>query len=170
MANTFSLIETITIASNQSSITFSNIPQTYTDLFCVTSLKNAQANYGGYAIQPNSQLNGWTKRGIRAAYTSSVQPVSGSNSYDGSYLPDYRSNGWGNDYFYIAGYTRTSLPKSYITHSGQQSYSQLNDWTILNNYLITTSETGAVTSLRLWLDTDSFQSGSTASLYGISNA
>lgn len=171
MANTFIKIETITLTSDNSSITFTNIPQTYTDLFCITSLRNAQNNYGGYQIQPNSVTSGYTKRGIRGAYSTSVQPISGSSSVDGSYLPISGSLGstFGNDSFYIANY-RGSQSKSYFTHSGQLASSSSADATILHNWLISTDTTGSVTSLRLWLDTDTFVTGSSATLYGIKNS
>lgn len=54
MPNTFTLIETKSLASNSNTILFSSIPDTYTDLILFSSVRNAQNNYGGYYIYFNN--------------------------------------------------------------------------------------------------------------------
>lgn len=171
MAITYTLIQSITLGSNNSTITFSNIPNSYTDLMCITTLRSANNNYGGYQVRPNAVTTGYTRRGIRGAYTNLVQAQSGSAPTDVSYLPTSGStaNIFSNDWFYIANYQGTQA-KSFFTHSGQVATTGSNDATIFHDWMITTSANSALTSLVLTMDTDQFLAGSSASLYGIKNS
>lgn len=168
----FELIQSITLGTDSQYITFSNIPQTYTDLLCVTSLRNNGAGYGGYVIQPNAVTTGWLSRGVSVTSTT-VNNYARDDLYDQSFIHRTMADnqgGWGNDYFYIARYTG-SQEKSFYTHSAVTSPTTTTNRRMLHNYAMSGHTGSAVSSLRLGIvDTNQLLAGSTASLYGISNA
>ncbi len=84
MANTYQLISSTTLGSNQSTVVFSSIPQTYTDLVIRASIRGSG---GGTNDQLSIWFNGETS-GTNYSYTnlqgnvSSVLSGSASNTSD----------------------------------------------------------------------------------------
>jgi len=165
MALTFEPIATTTLSSTVAEITFSSIPQTYTDLCLIFSAKldgtfnifcrvngNGSVNYGAQRILFNgssaaaaprdSQNDGWWL-GV------------GLNAYAMAMVVD------------IPSYTNTGTYKTAVSHFGGTETGQ-------GRCGITTSvfqgNTTAISSLVLRSDAGLFYSGTYATLYGITGA
>jgi hypothetical protein len=80
MANTYKLIEARTLNSNQTSITFSSIPQTYTDLLIKASTRNLASNSSGINIYLNSTTPGSQYKEVRLYGTGSATGSDTGNS------------------------------------------------------------------------------------------
>lgn len=177
MANTFTLIGTTTIgAGGSSSIGFSSIPATYTDLMIVGAIKTNRAN-------PNDFIKGYFNTdqtdGNYAGYLSygSATGSPTSLTFAGASAPRYFgeccgdtgavTNNFSSTYIYIQDYATVGITKCYVSEGGQ------NAWGGTNNQIISTaigrwSGTAAINAVTfvpgvqtLWLQ------HSTLSLYGI---
>ena len=63
MAKTYAAIQTIVCAGGESSVTFSNIPQNYSDLKLVMSVRGTRSNgYDGVYATFNSITSGYTDK------------------------------------------------------------------------------------------------------------
>jgi hypothetical protein len=164
----------IKIASNTvgvggaTSVAFSSIPATYTDLQLVVSSRIPNSTPQPMFIRFNGSTASYSQRYIEGT-GSSV----GSTSYSGSLAfvgaspgSSYTANTFGNSTVYIANY-RTSNSKSFSSegvteNNGTVSYSYLyaNLWAV----------TDAITSMTIFPNGDNFVQYSTFTLYGISNA
>jgi hypothetical protein len=162
MPNTYTLIERITVgAAGASSITFTSIPQTYTDLKIVCSARtNASDVAQSIRVRPNASSTGYTY--IR---------LTGNGSSAGSQGTEYNpANGntatastFSNNEIYIPNYT-SSNNKS-ISADGVSENNASEAYAILTATLWANS--AAITSLELSLASGLFQQYSTFYLYGI---
>lgn len=157
------------LASSQASITFSSIPQTYTDLYLVCSLRSARATIGDDIV---FRFNGDTAanyawRALLGSGSSVSSSANGSAtlgyygicSASGSTSSTFGSNG-----LYIPNYTSSTAKSASVDavseHNGTESYQFLtaNRW----------SGTAAITSITVFSDTgNNFVQYSSATLYGI---
>jgi hypothetical protein len=166
MANTYKLISSVTVGSGgAASITFSSIPQTYTDLVIRASIRDANgARYSTIFIRPNGSSSNFTGRRLYAdgsSYGSDTDASSGLTSGATS-----TASTFGIFEAYIPNYT-SSNNKSISTDSAGESDNSTGIYQMLAANLWSVSS--AITSIRL--DTsDTIQQYSTAYLYGISNA
>jgi hypothetical protein len=164
---TISLIETKTLASATTSIGFTSIPQTFTDLVVLYSFRDTGTNGAERVHQTALTLNSST-----SGFTSRVLAGSGSTMFSFSDTPRFSgwhpdanaaSNTFGNTSLYLPNYTG-STNKSY-------SIDQAAENTELKTYISITaglwSNTAAITSLTLTTLGTNLAIGSTASLYGI---
>ena len=174
MAETFTLIETYTVPSGGiSTITFSNIPQTYTDLMILGSLKTSRnadndfikgyfnsdqtdSNYAGFiAYNGGGTIAGGTFSALGAPrYFGDVPANAGANN----------SNWFSSTRIWIHGYT-DSYVKSYGSECGQNS----NNTAQLCTYACGRwNGTAAITSISFVCGvTGPWKEFSTLSLYGI---
>lgn len=166
-ANTYSLIQTITLASTGSA-TFTNIPDKYTDLKLIVNARSTTPN-DQFALKFNGAdyVAQWCRLSGADAATLFVETdaasTSGSFIYGGvSFLS--QTGFWGCSDVYIPNYTSTS-PKpvggygaNKSTTPGSQSMSYSGGHT----------NTGAITQIEV-LSTGGaiFQTNSVFSLYGI---
>jgi hypothetical protein len=172
MPGTYEPIATTTLGSSSSTITFTSIPSTYTDLVLIL-------NYGQSATDQSSWLrvgNGSIDSGTNYSMTA----LSGNGS---SARSDRNSNSsvmyWG---FYVIG--ATSLTNNAIFHFQNYSNTTTNK-TVLsrvnNPYSGSYPGTGAtvglwrstsaINQIRLGIDASAtYSSGTTATLYGIAAA
>jgi len=169
MALTYTAIETVTLSSAQSSIEFTSIPQTYTDLAILYSLRSnraSQVNSSGRVLFNGSTSN-YSYREI-VGTGSAVGNNSGSNGAL-IYIPASTATGstFGNALVYIPNYAG----------SNNKSYSV--DFVAENNAI---NIDGQGLSVGLWSDSSAitsvkveeanganFVQYSTATLYGIKN-
>lgn len=169
MANeTYKLISSVTVGSTPAStIDFTSIPQTYTDLKIVYSLRSndTNANGGNFFY---FQFNGAGFTGLSAR----IMGGNGSTVFNGTgslyaYMDpsDYTANTFSNGEFYIPNYT-SGYNKTYGVISANE-----NNATNANMALGAGlwSNTSAVTSIRLAPYSGNFVQHSTAYLYGIVN-
>jgi hypothetical protein len=164
----YNLIATTTVGSGgASSIVFSGIPQTYTDLKVVMSLRSntADASSGYYF---DVFLNG-----VSANRSGKFVQGSGSVFASGSYTPwgvqtsgDMTASVFSSGEMYIPNYTGSSY-KSFSIDSVQE-----NNTTLARQVLVAGlwSDTAAVTSITFTAAAGLFVQYSSATLYGIKNS
>ena len=176
MPTTMNLIAKQTVGSaGAASITFSNIPQTFTDLKLVMSWRNtAQA-----VQQSNAHLtfNGATSRYYEILlYTPSVSnPASVSRQNAFPYLTWFGSgngasttaNTFGSTETYICNYT-SSDPKS-ISSDGVTENNAVDAWMLVTAGLWNPTTNAPITSITLTCDVNAFREFSEFTLYGISS-
>ena len=153
-------IETVTVGSGgAASITFSAIPDTYTDLYLVVSGRNSVDNY--FSLR----FNGLTTNLTSKALIGTGSAVS-SSSY--SFIPihdgytSYTASTFGSSSIYIPNYT-SAIAKSVSVDSVSENNATATGMRIVAGLWNSTS---AITSIQL-VSAGSFQQYSSASLYGI---
>ena len=163
MANTFIKIASVTVgAGGASSMTFSSIPQTYTDLKLLVSGRSSDGNFG-YQIRLNNTTTSYSGRWIEGVGTS-VSSYTNSDAL-GGYLTysTQTANTFCNSEAYIPNYTG-STNKSYSIDTVQESNSATGVYLAMGAML--RSNTDAITSIVLTINT-LFVQHTTATLYGI---
>lgn len=167
MPNTFTLISSVTVnTSIASSIDFTSIPSTYTDLCVKFSIRGDNSAAYGFYITLNSSTSSFTTRwvegngsgintGTTARFIAAETPSSAtSNTFCNGelYIPNY------------AGSNYKSISTDNVTENNSTTA-----YTDLNSNLW--SNTAAITSLSLVSGSPmSFVRYSTAYLYGIKNS
>lgn len=171
MANTLIPIQTYTLTGSAGSVVFSDIPQVYTDLKIVVSARNDRGTQGpGYLqIKLNDSTSSFTSKHIA---NSSDTPTSVASA---SRTDNYASWSLGTGYatattfnnseFYFANYTSSSNK----TFSGQSVNENNGSWSLLDEFAFVWANTSAITKIELVAASQNFVSGSTFTLYGVSN-
>jgi hypothetical protein len=169
MPSTYIPIATQTISSNTSSVTFSSIPQIYTDLVLVVNAfenSNApvylRANGLSTSIYSNTWMRGDGTTATSSRYNTAALGGSGLNLDNFSAQPPFPSNFSGQATYNIMNYSNATTFKTVMLRHGS------SNWTIANVGLIQT--TSAITSLEIYPFSTTWAAGSTFSLYGIANA
>ena len=161
--NTYVALQTQTLGSTTASVTFSSIPQTYTDLVIVTNVKSPTT--GNMFIQFNGDSNTNYSRTVLSGSGSAV--VSARNSNIAKLYCDY--NGYFNTGFdntkiiQIQNYSNTTTNKTCLIRSGAAA-------TGVDAIVGMWRNTAAITSILVDSDGANFSSGSTFTLYGIANS
>lgn len=167
MALTYEPIATYTVASSTSSITFSSIPQTYTDLVLVTNEKQTASSARSSAMQFNSDSN--------SNYTTTAIRGDGTTPYS------YRISSTGKIYYgYWAYSTNAGFDLVTITHINNYTSTSVCKTTITRGSSVVANtemvvgvwnSTAAINSIYLFMDNlSNFDVGSTFTLYGIKAA
>lgn len=167
MANTFVKIATVTVPSGgQSAITFSSIPQTYTDLCLKLSSRGVNANLYNYV---SVAFNGSTSNQTQIQLEGDGSSVSSATLSNFQFITDAGSNTtntFGNHELYIPNYAsanyKSASMDSVMEQNGTTAYCDAKAyyWSI----------NSAITSITLTGITGNFAEFSTAYLYGISNS
>jgi hypothetical protein len=168
MPNTFELIASTTLGSAASSIDFTSIPSTYTDLCVLLSTRNSSTN-----LNNSIGINGSTSN-----FSLRVLGGDGSSTYSASRTDNLNaflstesgntSNTFASTYFYFpnyAGSTNKSYSVDNVTeNNGSGAYAQLlaGLW----------SQTAAINRITFYAGNgaSNFVTNSTAYLYGVKNA
>lgn len=168
---TYTPISTTTLTTAAASITFSSIPQTYTDLVIVATTNGSRASLGGdIRCQLNSDtgtnyswtmMQGigsgtWTERASSQTYINMGNNVGLPGT--SQYIPTIMQ---------FFNYSNTTTSKTSMSrHAGAvvaNNQIRVNLW----------RSTAAITSIYLWNEaggTNNFNAGSTFTLYGIAAA
>lgn len=161
MAYTYSKLATVTLASTSSSINFIAIPQNYTDLLMVMSLR-----FNGAQDIVDIAINGSTaNRSQRYFYGNGSTSTNVSNT-DLITLADnsnMTANTFSNCQIYIPNYTGSNYKSFSIDMVSENNATTA--YTVLSAGLW--SNSAAITSLQLSYSGYSFVQHSTATLYGI---
>jgi hypothetical protein len=161
--NTYESIATTTLGSNQTSVTFSSIPSTYTDLIIVASTSLVAVGATNYLVTYNSDTgsnySGTYLYGSGSATGSGR--VTSTNNMDISYQP---TTSIGNFIFQVFNYANTTTNKTSLSRSNNATsggaYAYVGLW----------RSTAAITTISIAGGTNNIASGSTFSLYGIASA
>lgn len=173
MPNTYTLIASSTVSSPTYSVTLSSIPQTYTDLKIVYSLRSDYGTAHEGQIRLNSISTGYSQKLLygTGSGTGSAQP--GGTDYATWSLTitggGATANTFSNGEIYLPNYSSTSIAKSWSADGVTE-----NNATSVVDYLVAgnNTSTAAITSITFyaWQSFINFVSGSTFYLYGIKNS
>jgi hypothetical protein len=158
------LIESKTLATAAASIEFTSIPQTFTDLVVVISPRSNAGGFRDFLISFNGSTSGFTSRqldgngsgassGTVARYVGTVNGTPQTADTFGNisvYIPNY------------SGATNKSFSSDAVTETNATASIQTISAGLWSN-------TAAITSVAFAPSTDSLVTGTTASLYGVSN-
>lgn len=169
-SSTYTPIATQTLSSDTGIVTFSSIPQTYTDLIFVVSGKASSATFDISAIRVNSITSGYS----RTYYESNGStPTTGRGTSEISiragYLPgtNYTSQ-FSSDIYHFMNYSNTSLNKEVLCICGAFNTST-NFNTLRQVSYIPTS--AAITQITIQTANGAnLRTGSTFTLYGVTAA
>ena len=159
-------IETVTVGSGgAASITFSAIPDTYTDLLVVVSGRtNRSSVVDAINFKPNNQTSNRSMRVLQGSGSSAVSFSNSEISIEGPTGNNATSNTFGNVSFYIPSY-RSSVAKSISGDGVSENNATAAYQTIMAALW---NSTDPITSIVLAPLTGTlFLEHSTASLFGI---
>lgn len=172
MSTNMTLIETKTVGSGgAANIEFTSIPQTYTDLYLVCSLRMTEAGTDNWAMLTFNNIGGTSNNAIfiRGNGSTAVS-ASGLNA---DFMRGVIANGatstastFASGSVYIPNYTSTTTNKSASIESAMENNATYG-YLPLTAALVT--NTAAVTSIKLVPFSGTWVQHSSASLYGISN-
>lgn len=170
MATTFYKIASVTVGSGgASTIVFSSIPNTYTDLCLKLSVRsNRAASEDGLGITVNSASSGYTYRILSGNGTSTSSVATAYEQIWAARLNGNTttSNTFTSSEFYFPNYTG-SASKSYSGDSVTEN-SATEAFATMSALL--QSSTSAISSLTIQAINGTLMQYSTANLYGIKNS
>ena len=162
---TMKLIETKTLAATTSLIQFTAIPQTFTDLFILTSLRNTTTNAGWATaeIRPNGNTTNISAR-VLYGFGSTVGSITDTAVYHQLTEGGITANTFSNSSVYIPNYSGATAKSISVDTSTEGN--QTNTLNAISANLW--NSTAAITSLDFVpIAAGIFAIGSTISLYGI---
>jgi hypothetical protein len=168
MANeTYTLIQKTTLNASAASITFSSIPQTFTDLVVMCSLRNATAStaQSGW-VKFNGSSTGYAHKylGGDGASASSAGDAAATRIYIGQVDgATATANTFANVSIYIPNYTSANYKS--VSIDGVQETNATTAYATLSAGLW--SNTAAITSISLETTAGDYVQYSSASLYGV---
>ena len=168
--NTYEAIATQTLGSATGIITFSSIPQTYTDLIMVVSAKVTSATYDISAIRVNSVTSNYSRTYLEGSGSSATSGrATAEISLRAGYLPgtNYTSQ-LSADIYHFMNYSNTTTYKTVLCrHNAVNTSTNFNVVTQVS--LIPT--TSAITQITLQTANGAnLNTGSTFQLFGIAAA
>lgn len=167
MATTLNLISKQTLGVNTSSVTFSNIPQTYTDLRVVVSTRIDNAN-GGMFVRLNNSSTNYSSRRLYADSGSMGSDAGSSSSFfmwtTGTWAT---SSTFGSNSIYIPNYTSSNYKSVEINSVNENNSSSPWAMGLVNGLWSDTSAVTSIVFIPEGAGTPNFVSGSTFYLYGI---
>jgi hypothetical protein len=169
MANTYTLIEAKTLGSSTASISFTSIPQTYTDLKLLISAR-ASADMT-YAIGFNSSTSNYSGRSLRGSGSAVAGYLTTAYSYGSTaiglgYINSVAST-FTNCEIYISNYTSSNNKSLSMDNVQEQNVS---DPVYANLTAGLWSDSAAITSIQIKPESGTLETNSTFYLYGISNS
>lgn len=162
MPKTYEPIATNTLSSATPSVTFSSIPQTYTDLVCVVSAKAATTAYDLYLQFNGDTGNNYSWTALSGTGTSAVStrnsngPAIQMDNYGSVRTTDFNTN-----ISHIMNYSNSTTYKTVLARAGAAASGVDVNVGLWRN-------TAAITSMTLYIN--SFAVGSTFTLYGVKSA
>ena len=166
MANTYTLIASNTVGSGgASSVTFSSIPSTYTDLLVTCSVR-MNASSSPFYLYFNASTSNYTDKRLTGNGTAASSSSSSSarvGNYNGT---DTTANTFSSHSIYIPNYASSNY-KSVSVDSVSENNATAAFAQLLADLW---SDTAAITSIKLEEGSASFVQYSTFYLYGISKS
>ena len=165
MANTFELIASYSATGSVSSIDFTSIPSTFTDLclkLSVTSASAGGAAANGYYMTFNGLSTNRTYRRLYAVPNSAYSD-SGSNMPVGSTNGTSIADVFSNDEIFIPNYAGSTNKSSSVDFTIEANTTATALGFVANLW----SSTAAINRITLTPDAGNFRTYSTAYLYGV---
>ena len=164
---TYNLIATTTVgAGGASSIDFTGIPQTYTDLKVVLSVRSSDGS-GSLRVQPNGLTTNLSSRRLEGSGSGASSATDGSIIFIYAVtISSYTASVFSNIEIYIPNYAGSTYKSvsadGVMENNATEAYQNLvaGLW----------SNTAAITSLTLAKSSGTFVQYSSASLYGIKSS
>lgn len=162
MPKTYEPIQTQTVGTATPSVTFSSIPQTYTDLVCVVSAKAASTAYDLYLQFNGDTGNNYSWTALSGTGSSAVStrnsngPAIQMDNYGSVRTTDFNTN-----ISHIMNYSNSTTYKTVLARAGAAASGVDLNVGLWRN-------TAAITSLTLYIN--SFAVGSSFTLYGVKSA
>jgi hypothetical protein len=166
MANTYVAIATVTVGSGgAASIDFTSIPQTYTDLHLLVSIREETSATAVAFIKFNNTTANRSERYLQGNGSSAVSGTTTVLQFIAC-QPSDTANTFGNASIYIPNYTSSNY-KSVSSDSVSE-----NNATGAFSRLVAGlwSNTSAINQITITTDTGDVAQYSTATLYGIKNS
>jgi hypothetical protein len=168
MAKGYQLIEAQTLTSTATSITFSNIPQNFTDLkLVISSRSNRAAVQDTFLVVFNDSASGYSYRRL---YGDGTNAAADSDSGNSALTTGYTQGGngtanvFGSLELYIPNYTSSANKSVFSEGTSENNATGSSISTVASLW----SNTAAITSIKLTPATGAtLQIGSTFHLYGI---
>jgi hypothetical protein len=162
--NTYTQIASTTLGSASASVTFSSIPSTYTDLVLIVSVQN-NTTPTNWAIQFNGDTAAnYSSTFLRGNGTAALSGRNTSNALGYVGVAYSTANIFDFGGVNIQNYSNTTTYKTYLARYGNAPTdgvaARVGLW----------SSTAAITSIRIFPESNSFSTGSTFNLYGIAAA
>lgn len=161
------LIQTISLGSSQNGISFQNIPQGYSDLLLLLSLRSNQ-DINFFLVSFNGVTTGFTSQTLVStgstilATTPSINGVGGGSVVNSTYTASTFSN----VSMYIPDYSNSLTTKVASIDSVTENNSTTS---FQNTQSLRWLNTSAISSISIYLSsTNTLTSNSSVSLYGIS--
>jgi hypothetical protein len=172
MANTFVKIASVTVGAGEAAnIDFTSIPQTYTDLMVVHSMRGANSGtISTVDVTFNNSTSGYNNRSTFGTSTGVLSYVYTNLQYLwGGY---YQGNGttantFGNGQIYIPNYANSTLAKTILIDQVSESNSTAENSAFATTNTGLWNNTSAITSVKLTNEYGNWKQYSTATLYGI---
>lgn len=164
MAKTYEKIATTTLGSASSSITFSSIPSTYTDLVIVTNTQRDASGSGpvGFLAQFNGDTG--TNYSVTAMLGNGSTAFTGRESNQtGAFVLTGQDGIWGNSIINVMNYANTTTNKTLLTRINTTSSNGVS------LYVGLWRSTSAINSITL-TGSAALKAGSTFTIYGIKAA
>jgi hypothetical protein len=160
MAATYTPIASITLGAAASSVTFSSIPSTYTDLVMIVATISSTTNYPYVVLNGDTGTN-YSKNWLTGtgSAVSSGRDTSTAISYITANAASTTSSGFISIVQFM-NYANTTTNKTFLSRSNNAGSGvdlQVNLW----------RNTSAITSVQVLANTGTFSAGSTFNLYGI---
>jgi hypothetical protein len=177
MATTCKLIAKNVLGSDTASVTFSSIPQTYTDLVVVGSVRTDRASQyvDIVGVKFNGNTSNYSDRNLYGDVTTAKSTSNASGAYGFGWLlyangPSSTADTFGSSFAYIPNYAG-STNKSYSSEYATESNSSTQNHAFIGALAGLWANTSAITSMDLipGFGTN-FKSGSSFFLYGILKA
>ena len=169
MANTYTLIEAKTLGSAVSSIDFTSIPQTYTDLKLLISARTSADVT--YAIGFNSNTSNYSGRSLRGSGSATASYPTSDYSFGSTAIGIGYINGVASTFtnceIYIPNYTSSNNKSLNIDNVQEKNVSSP---VYANLTAGLWSNSAAITSIQITPESGTLETNSTFYLYGIKNS
>jgi hypothetical protein len=173
MATTYTLISSNVLGSNTASVTFSSIPQTYTDLVLISSVRSSRTP-AGKRDEYKILINGTTTNYSYTTVTGDGSSATSTRATSASYF----SGGWANtDNMTASSFSSHEIyfPNYTVAQNKQMAVASAQEDNGSLAYLTGTANlwrnTAAITSLAMYPETGpNWVTGSSFYLYGIKNS
>lgn len=173
MANTFTAISTVTVGSGgTTSISFSSIPQTYSDLLVLFSLREDTDDRNVKLTFNSSSSSIYSGKYLMGSAGTNYTGTDTNNTYftivTGAVASPATVNTFGNSLLYIPRYTSTSYNKSIRIDTTNENADSGNSGCAI--YAGVWASTSAISGITFTPWASKFVQYSTATLYGIKNS